>query len=389
MKNLFAQYVIYGFTAIAATTLLVRCTPSVGNTGAQDQLPTVPVLALNPVTVTTYRDFPATIEGRRNIEIRPQVDGYLEAITVDEGDYVKAGQVLFRINDRPYKEQLLNARAALLSAEASLEKAQLEIDRLRPLVVNNIVSDVQMRSAEADHARAKASVSQAEAMVSNAEINLGYTVIKAPVEGFIGRIPMKVGSLVGRGEPQPLTVLSDISEVYAYFSMSEVDFIEFQQGARGNTLREKLDNVPPVELVLPDGSSYSEKGRIETVEGQFNRTTGSISIRASFPNKTGVLRSGTSGQIRIPSTHDDVLAIPQKSTFELQDKVLVFVVNDSNKVASRPIQIEERNDEYYFVRNGVRSGDRIVFSGLARLRDGNSIDPQPIKADTLQAVSME
>ncbi len=375
------SYISLALTGAALVAFLQSCTSSSGNSGGAPQAAATPVLTLDRVDATTYREFPVTIEGRRNIEIRPQVDGYLDGIFVDEGDYVTAGKVLFRINDRPYREQLLNARAALLSAEANLQKAQLEVDRLAPLVRNNVVSDIQLKSAEADLASAKANVEQSRALVSNAEISLGYTTIKAPVDGYIGRIPMKAGSLVGRGEMTPLTMLTDIREVHAYFAMSEVDFLEFKTETPGKDLEDKLANVPPVELILADGSVYPEKGKIETVEGQFNRTTGSINFRATFPNNQGLLRSGNSGSVRIPSSLSGVVAIPQRSTFELQDKVLVFVVSDSNKVVGKPIHIEDRDAEHYFVREGITPGQRIVYSGLSRLRDGALIDPQPVNAE--------
>jgi membrane fusion protein (multidrug efflux system) len=349
--------------------------------------PALPVIAVSNREATTYREYPASLEGKVNVEIRAQVDGYLENIYVDEGAYVKKGQSLFRINDRPYREQLANAQASLLAAQANMEKAQLEVDRLAPLVKNNVVSEVQLKTAEASLQTAKANVAQARAQVSNAQIDLGYTLIKAPVDGYIGRIPFKSGSLVGRGEEQPLTVLSDINEVYAYFSMSEVDFLQFKELVPGNTLEEKIKNLPPVEVVLADGNAYAEKGRIETVEGQFDNTMGSISFRAVFPNSKGLLRSGNTGRIRIPRQLHEAMVIPQEATFEIQDKVFVFALGDSNKVVGKPITIQDRTANYYFVNGGVKSGDKIVFAGHGNLRDGMVIEPQLISADSLLKVN--
>jgi membrane fusion protein (multidrug efflux system) len=359
------------------------CTTSSGNTDGQMPLPMLPVLTLNNLPATTYREFPATVEGKVNVEIRPQVDGYLEQIFADEGAYVKAGAPLFRVSDKPYREQLANANAALLAAKGNLDKAELEVERLTPLVQNNVVSEVQMKTAKSGLQTAKASVAQAEAMVSNAQINVGYTLVKAPVSGYIGRIPHKTGSLVGRGEAQPLTVLSDIHEVYAYFSMSETDFLQFKEEATGNTIEEKIGNLPPVELVLADDSVYPEKGRIETVDGQFDKTMGAITFRAVFPNSKGLLRSGNTGRIRILKQYKEALVVPQEATFEMQDKVLVFVVADSNKVVSRPIAIADQSRNYYFVKDGLKAGDRIVYTGLTRLRDGVTIAPQVISMDSL------
>jgi len=223
-------------------------------------------------------------------------------------------------------------------------------------------------------------------MVGNARINLGYTVITAPVNGYIGRIPFKLGSLVGRSETQPLTLLSDVNEVYAYFSMSEVDFLQFKDKVKGNTIADKVKQLPPVELVMPDNSIYPEKGRIETMEGQFDKTMGAVSFRAVFPNPNGLLRSGNTGKVKISESFPAALVVPQEATFELQDKVFIFTVGDSNKVVSKPIRVAGKSNAYYFVEKGVAPGESIVYTGLDRLRDGVVIQPQPISLDSLLKV---
>lgn len=343
----------------------------------------LPVLKVAAVPATTYREYNATVEGKVNVEIRAQVDGYLDKIFVDEGAYVKAGQPLFRINERTYQEQLSNTSASLQAAKANEEKAEVEVNRLTPLVQNNVVSDVQLKTANAAYQAAKANVAQAQAMVSNARINLGYTLISAPVSGYIGRIPFKIGSLVGKGDTQALTMLSDVSEVYAYFSMSEVDFLQFKDKTEGKTVQDKVKKLPPVELVLADNSIYQEKGRVETMEGQFDKNIGAISFRAVFPNGAGLLRSGNTGRVKIPEQFAAALLIPQEATFELQDKVFVFAVGDSNKVVSKPITISGKNSSYYFVEKGLQPGERIVYTGLDRLRDGAVIAPQMMSMDSL------
>jgi len=361
------------------------CTSSAAenNTMSMPPPPQLPVVTVTTTPATTYQQFPASLEGKVNVEIRPQVDGYLEKIYVDEGAYVKAGQLLFKIDDRVYNEELNNAKSNLLAAQANIQKAQVEVDRLTPLVQNNVISDVQLKTAKDAYEAAKASVEQAKAMVGNAQINVGYTLVKAPVSGYIGRIPYKTGSLIGRAEPQPLTVLSDVSEVYAYFSMSEPDFIAFKNQFGGNTIEEKIKHVPPVELVLADDSTYTQKGKIEIVEGQFDKTMGSISFRAKFPNTAGVLRSGNTGKIRVPKLFKEALVVPQEATFEIQDKVFVFAVNDSNKVVSKPITVSGKTANYYFVDKGVSSGEKIVYTGIGNLKDGMPIIPQPISTDSL------
>ncbi|WP_315816720.1 efflux RND transporter periplasmic adaptor subunit [Paraflavitalea speifideaquila] len=223
--------------------------------------PQLPVVAVTVAPGTTYKEYSATLEGKVNVEIRPQVEGFLEKIYVDEGAYVRAGQPLFKIDARVYNEQLSSAQSNLLAAQANVQKAQVEIDRLVPLVENKVISEVQLKTARAAYDAANAAAEQAKAQVGSVRINIGYTNITAPVSGYIGRIPFKTGSLVGKNETQPLTLLSDINEVYAYFSMSEADFITFKQQFAGNTIEEKVKKVPGVELVLADHSTYTQKGR--------------------------------------------------------------------------------------------------------------------------------
>lgn len=371
-----------------ATVLLYSCNSSTGNTGMPGAPPpqSLPVITVNAMPAVTFREFSASLEGSKDIEIRPQVSGYIDKIYVDEGAHVRKGQPLFHINDRPYQEQLNNARAALAAAKANLANAQINVSRLTPLVESNIISDVQLKTAQATYNANMANVSQAEAMVNNAQINLGYALIKAPVEGYIGRIPLKIGSLVGTTTTEPLTVLSETREMYAYFSLSENDFIQFKNDFGGNTIEEKIKQVPPVELILADNSIYPLKGKVGIVSGQFNNSMGAISFRASFPNTDGLLRSGNTGKIRIPHELDSALVLPQEATYELQDRVFVFVLGDSNKVFSSPVTIAGSRNNYYFVEKGVQTGQKIVYSGLDRLQDGAVIQPQPMSTDSLLKV---
>jgi membrane fusion protein (multidrug efflux system) len=343
----------------------------------------LPVMSVVTAPGTTYQEFSASLEGAVNVEIRPQVDGYLEKIYVDEGAYVKAGQPLFKINARVYAEQLNSAKSSLLAAQANIQKAQVEVDRLKPLVENKVVSDVQLKTAKAELDAAKAAAAQVRSMVGSAEINVGYTLITAPVSGYIGRIPFKTGSLVGRGEALPLTILSDVREIYAYFSMSEPDFIAFKNKFQGNTIEEKVKQVPPVELIMADNSVFDQKGKIETIEGQFDKTMGAITFRATFPNAGGMLRSGNTGKVRITQLFESALVIPQEATFEIQDKVYVYAVEDSNKVISKLISISGKTSNYYYVDNGIKTGDKIVLSGIGNLKDGVVIAPQMISADSV------
>jgi len=363
---------------------LYACKSSSADNAMMQQPPqALPVIAVGSQPATVYQEFSASLEGSKDIEVRPQVDGYLDRIYVDEGAHVRKGQPLFHINDRPYAEQVNNAKASLSAAKANLANAQINVSKLSPLVQNNVISDVQLKTAQAAYDAAAANVAQAQATVQNAEINVGYTLITAPVDGYIGRIPFKTGSLVGTTTTVPLTVLSEIKEVYAYFSLSENDFIQFKNQFPGNTIEEKIKKMPPVELLLADNSVYPRKGKVETVSGQFNNSRGTISFRASFENGDGLLRSGNTGKIRIPRPITSSIVIPQEATFELQDKVFVFALADSNKVTAKPITIAGKSGNYYLVENGVKSGDKIVYTGLDRLREGVVIVPQPMSMDSL------
>jgi membrane fusion protein (multidrug efflux system) len=363
--------------------LYYGCSSSAGEGMPQQAPQSLPVVAVTTVPATIYQEFSASLEGSKDIEIRAQVDGYIDRIYIDEGAHVRKGQPLFHINDRPYREQLNNARASLAAAKANLVNAQINVSRLTPLVQNGIISDVQLKTAQASYNAAEANVSQAQAMVQNAQINVGYALVKAPADGYIGRIPFKTGSLVGTTTTEALTVLSDIRQIYAYFSLSENDFIQFKNQFSGTTVEEKIKQMPPVELVLADNTIYPKKGKVQTVSGQFNNNMGAISFRAGFDNTDGLLRSGNTGKVRIPRIISSAIAVPQEATFEMQDRTFVFILSDSNKVASSPIAIAGKRGNYYLVESGVKPGEKIVFSGLDRLQDGAVIQPQIISMDSL------
>lgn len=367
---------------------LISCAGQAMNPDTPPPPPTLPVIEINAGNATTWLNYPATIKGTENVEIRPQVSGYLQKIYVEEGAYVSKGQPLFKINASEYSEYSNNASANVQGARAAIERAQVEYDRLKPLVDNKVISAVQLRTAQANLNAAKAAYAQAVSGKGSADITLGYTLITAPVSGYIGAIPFREGSLVGKGEMTPLTVLSEVNNVHAYFSMSEADFLAFISTYEGKSAEEKIKNIPPVDLQLPDNTLYGEKGKVELVQGQFDRSSGTISFRAVFPNKEKLLRSGITGNIRIPSLHNNQLLVPQESTYEMQDKVFVFALGDSNKVASRQIDISGKTGNHYLVSKGLAKGDKIVYSGIQRLKDGSMITPQPMAADSLLQASL-
>lgn len=368
---------------ISSIILLQNCTKAAENSNQAAPAPELPVYTVITSPATTYQEFPTALEGKNNVEIRSQVDGYLDRIYVEEGSYVRAGQPLFKIDSRAYGEQMNMAQANLQVANANIQKAKVEVDRLEPLVSAKVVSDVQLKTAKANYAAAVAASAQAKASVGGAKINVGFTTITAPVSGYIGRIPYKKGSLISRADVNPLTLLSDISEIYAYFSLSELDFIAFQNKYPGASIEEKLRNMPMVDLVIADNSTYSEKGKMSIVDGQFDKSTGAISVRAVFPNAHGTLRTGNTGRVRLPQLLTNVVVIPQESTFEIQDKTYVYVLGKDKKVTSKPITISGKTDSYYFISEGLSAGDKIVYTGLGSLKDGASIQPKAISSDSL------
>lgn len=338
--------------------------------------PSLPVAAVTTGTDTTYQEYPAAIEGIVNVEVRPQVSGSLDKVFVDEGAYVSAGEPLFKINDLPFRAQYNNAVASLHAAEAAVLNAQLEVDKVTPLVQNKVVSDYQLKTAKAALEVAKANVEQAKANVSTAQINLGYTLIKAPVAGYIGRLNKKQGSLVAPTDPDALTLLSDVHNVRAYFSLGEKDFVDFKEQYPGETLKDKLKQLPPVTLLLADNTEYGKQGSIDMIDGQFDKNTGAITLRASFPNAQGLLRSGNTGKVRLSLIHKDALIVPESATVDMQDKVFVFTVGDSSKVKKQALTIVGKSGQNYLVKDGIKVGDQIVLSGVDKLQEGMVIQPQ-------------
>ncbi|TSJ40724.1 efflux RND transporter periplasmic adaptor subunit [Mucilaginibacter corticis] len=362
--------------ALALASLLLYSCSSTPAAAPAPPPPSLPVQTVQTSAVTTYQEYPASIEGTVNVEVRPQVSGSLDKVFVDEGAFVSAGEPIFKINDQPYRAALNNALASQHAAEAAAANAQLEVDKLTPLVENKVVSDYQLKTAKASYQVAKANIESAKANVSTAQINLGYTLIKAPVSGYIGRLLKKQGSLVAPADVEALTQLSDVHDVHVYFSLGEKDFVSFKEQYAGTTLKDKLNHLPAVSLLLADNSEYATKGKIDMIDGQFDKNTGAITVRASFPNKQGLLRSGNTGKIRLSLVHNNALTVPESATVEMQDKVFVFTLADSNKVKKTAITIEGKDGDNYVIKDGLKAGDQIVLSGIDHLQEGAKIAPQ-------------
>ena len=343
--------------------------------GKDTSTPTYPVFKVVSETATLKTDYPASLQGEQNIEIRPNINGYVEKIYVDEGAVVKKGQLLFRISAPQYQQDLNNAAAAILSAQADVSTAQMQVKKTKPLVEKQIISNYELESAEYTLQAKQAALAQAKANLANAKTNLGYTKVTSPVDGVVGTIPYKLGSLVSSTTAMPLTTVSNISKVYAYFSLNEKQLLDFSRQYQGSTLDAKLSHMPPVTLTLADGSEYPEKGRVETIAGLINSQTGSASFRATFPNPVGLLRSGASATLEIPVTIENAIVIPQRSTYELQGKNFVYLVNN-NKVISTEIEVMRiAAGQYFVVTAGLKAGDTVVYESTSALQDSTVIKP--------------
>ncbi len=344
------------------------------------------VLMVKHHPATLFYEFPAVIEGQQVIEIRPKVDGYVQEIHVNEGATVKKGQLLFKISNPQYEQQVVTANAAIKSAVADVNAAKMDVEKVRPLVEKDIVSAYELKSAEYTLEAKEAALAQARATLANAQTNLGYTFLRAPQSGVIGSIPYKIGALVSSTTADPLTMLSTISDVYAYFSMNEKQLLNLSQRLAGNTWEEKLQQLPQATLILANGSEYPFKGKIETASGLITTGTGTASLKALFPNPNGIIRSGASATLRIPRIIDTAILIPQSATYELQNKRFVYRVLENNRVVSSSITATPSNDgQFMIVQKGLSPGDRVLMGG-SNLKDSTLIIPKLINTDSLYQI---
>lgn len=337
-------------------------------------VPDYAVITLQPQTVELTSTYPSTFKGRQDVEIRPNVSGFITKLCVDEGAAVKKGQTLFVIDPVQYEEAVNVARAAVEVAKANVATAKLTADNKRELERKNIISKYDLQMAENTLASNEAALAQAKAQLVNAEKNLSYTNVISPVNGVMGKVPFRVGALVGPSTATPLTTVSDISEMYAYFSMTEKQLLDLirQDSSSANILK----RMPEVSLTTADGKLYGEKGKIETISEVIDQTTGTVSVRATFNNPWRLLRSGGTGSVILPSKVTDALVVPQKATYELQDKRFVFVVGEEGKVKNTEVEVFRLDDgKNFVVTSGLQPGDKIVVEGVGTLRDGTQINP--------------
>ena len=385
MMKTIKQFAKLGLIAVFFTAY--SCSkPKQGASEMAGQIREYLVQEVTPDDITLYQDFPATMQGEQTVEIRPRVAGYIEEIRVDEGDYVKKGQTLFRLNANDIQAQVRSAEAQVKVAESQVSTAKINVEKTKPLVEKDIISSFHLESVETGLQTAEAQLAQAKANLANTKANLEYTVITSPANGITGTFPYRVGSLVSSSIAQPLTTVSNTTTMQAYFSMNETDFLRMTKDLEGKTTKEKLEKLPEVELVLPDNSIYQNKGKIEIASGIVDSQTGAVNIRASFPNPEGNLRSGGSGRVRLPEYRKNVLLIPQKASYEIQGKHFVYLASSDNKVVNTPIEIITGNlKDVYVVTSGLSAGDIIVVEGITGLRDGMEIKPKLAERQSAEA----
>lgn len=337
-------------------------------------MPQLPVFEVTIRDTALFQDYVASIEAVKNVEIRTRVQGYLNKIFVDEGDVVKKGQALFQLEDKEFLIALSKAKANVTKAEAEARTAEVELTRIKGLLAKRVVSSTEEDMAEAKYLAAKAKVEEAIAIQMSAETQLSYTFIRSPFDGLINRIPYKTGSMLDAGSL--LTTISDNHEIYAYFNVSESEYLIYRKTSsknRSNT----------VSLLLADGTKYPFDGKIETVEGEFDESTGSIAFRARFPNPSKLLKHGASGKVRLFTEANDVLIIPQKSVFEIQDRSYVFAVNPDNTVSMKPVVPQSRIAQSYIISEGIEEGEKILYEGVQNVQDGSEIIPIQVQLSQL------
>ncbi|WP_290099949.1 efflux RND transporter periplasmic adaptor subunit [uncultured Muribaculum sp.] len=365
-----------GMLVTAATAMSLVSCGSKQQQQMQMPAPQIATITVGYGTSDVESGYPATLKGKTDIDIRPQVTGFITKVCVDEGQQVHKGQVLFQLDPVQFQAAVESAEAQVRLAETSLATAQLTADNKRKLFDKNIISEYEWQLAANSLAQAKSQLSAAKAQLVSAKKNLAYTVVTAPSNGIIGSIPNREGSLASPSSAQPLTTVSDNSQIYAYFSLNEKDILKLaQNGAK--SLNSSVSQMPEVSLRLANGEIYPEKGKVATVSGVIDNTTGAATVRALFENKSGMLRSGSTGMVLIPQSTDSVLLIPQKATFEMQDRKFVYVVNDSNIVSTQPITVSPVTDgKNFVVLSGLQPGQRIAVEGIGtKVRDGITIVP--------------
>lgn len=373
---------VISLSCLAVATALAG---SLGSCSKEQVAQQAPIPSLKVVTVANadaqlFNSYPAILKGKTDIDIRPQVSGFITKVCVDEGQRVVKGQPLFIIDQVQFQAAVDQAQASVNAARTAVANAKITADNNRQLFDRNIISENAWQISDNQLRQAQASLAQAEAALTSAKKNLSYTTVTAPSDGVVGSIPSREGSLASPSSVQPLTTISDNSEMYAYFSLTEKDLLEMTDNGT-IPMNKIIADIPSVNLVLADGTEYPQQGKVATISGVLDNNTGSASARALFPNPSGMLRSGNTGKVLIPVTASNAISIPQKATFEVQDLRYVYVLNDSNKTVTTPIKVMALNDgKNFIVTEGLKAGDRVVIEGI-----GTSVRPDmpvnPVEAE--------
>lgn len=348
----------------------MHCSPGNSSTPKKEEILELPVVQLSPTDTFLQKSYVTRIEAVRNVEIRNKVEGYLDKIYVDEGQEVKKGQLLFAVNPKEYRTDVARSKAILSTAVAEAREAEVQLERVKLLVEKNIISKSEMEVAKANFNAKQARIREARSILANANTNLSYTFVRAPFNGIINRIPLKQGSLLPEGSL--LTTVSDINSVFAYFNIAEDEYLRY--------LRDKLkgkNGSNAVKLRLADGSKYKFAGSVETTSSEFQTGTGNMAFRARFPNPNKMLRHGGSGEVVLQTKANNILLLPQKSVFEVQDRNYVYVVDKEDKVKIKSFQPGSRVAGFYIVLAGLKPGERIVYEGTQGLKEGMQIKPLP------------
>lgn len=374
--------------------------------------PVVETVEVSQKTVTDYTEFPTTLQGQVNNDIRAKIQGYISQVFIDEGQYVQAGQPLFKLETNVLSEQAgaaasgVNAARAnaavteanVQAAKAQVQAAQVNVNKLIPLVRQNIISNVQLQTAQAQLAQAQAQLAQAQAGVqqaqanvatsratySAAEANIDYSIIRAPISGYIGKINLRKGSLVGPSDQTPITSISDTKEIFAYFSMNEAQYLDFLKDTTGATLTEKLKNLPPVKLLLANGQTYNENGIIRTVTGQVDTRTGTVQFRATFPNGSRLLTNGNTGKVLIPREYQNATVIPQSAISEEQGITYVYKVKKDTAYQTN-VEMTAQVGNVAIIRSGLQPGEVIVAQGTGNIKDKTAVKPKMTTAKAVES----
>ena len=353
-----------------AAAMLMACGGGGGRPNFGDnEYPVETVAAQSADMQTTY---PATINGIQDVEIRPKTSGFLTQICVTEGQTVSAGQLLFVIDNETFQAQVRQAQAAVNTAQSQVNTAKLTFENSKQLHENKVIGDYELQTAENNYLSAQAQLAQAQAGLASAKEALSYCYVKSPAKGVVGTLPFKKGTLVSGSNV--LTHVADISQMEVYFSLTEKDMLTLSKGENG--LRGAINAFPAVKLQLADGTVYGHDGKVVAISGVIDQATGSVQLKAHFPNPEHLLKSGGSGAIIVPRSSDQAIVIPQSVVMEVQNKKVVYVLNDSNRVVYTEITVDPQNDgNNYIVTGGLNVGDKYVTNGITKLSDQMEIVP--------------